>query len=141
MTQYLDTSLLVSAVANEPRSAKSRAWFERQKPDGFVISDWVVAEFSAALSIKLRTGALTVSQRSTALEIFGRLIEQSLKILPVESRHFRAAARLADQFALGLRAGDALHLAIAVGHSATICTLDRRLAEAAGSLGINAELI
>ena len=53
----------------------------------------------------------------------------------------RAAARMTDQHALGLRAGDALHLAIAADHGATVQTLDRRIAEAAPTLGIPARLV
>ena len=55
--------------------------------------------------------------------------------------HFAAAGRFAERFNLGLRAADALHIAIAAGHGATICTLDRRLAEAASALGVNAALV
>ena len=52
-----------------------------------------------------------------------------------------AAARLADQYVLGLRSADALHLAIASDHGATLSTLDQRLATAAGALGLAAELV
>jgi uncharacterized protein len=48
---------------------------------------------------------------------------------------------LADQHALGLRAGDALHLAICTDHGATLCTLDRRLANAGSTLGVKAMLL
>ena len=51
------------------------------------------------------------------------------------------AARFADQYALGLRAGDALHLAICADRGAIICTLDRRLAEAALALGVETALL
>jgi uncharacterized protein len=59
----------------------------------------------------------------------------------VTGRHFRAAARFADQQALGLRAGDTLHLAIALEHGATVHTLDQRLAEAGPALGAPAQLL
>ena len=48
---------------------------------------------------------------------------------------FRTAARFVDQYALGLRAGDALHLAICADHGVTLCTLDRRLSETGPALG------
>jgi uncharacterized protein len=54
---------------------------------------------------------------------------------------FRTAARFADQHALGLRAGDALHLAICADHGATLCTLDRRLSEAGPALGVKTILL
>jgi uncharacterized protein len=37
---------------------------------------------------------------------------------------------------LGLRVGDALHLAICADHGATLCTLDRGLGEAGPTLGV-----
>ncbi len=41
-----------------------------------------------------------------------------------------------DQQGLGLRAGDALHLAVAAEHGATLWTLDVRMAEAGPVLGV-----
>jgi predicted nucleic acid-binding protein len=55
--------------------------------------------------------------------------------------HFRAAAKFVDQHALGLRAGDALHLATAAEHGATVCTLDRCLAEAGPLLGVSTRFL
>ncbi len=51
------------------------------------------------------------------------------------------ASQFADQFALGLRGGDALHLAIAADHGATLCTLDRRLNDAGLALGVKTLLL
>jgi predicted nucleic acid-binding protein len=65
---------------------------------------------------------------------------QSFTVLPVTGGHFRTAAKLADQHALGLRTGDALHLATASEHSATVYTLDRRLAEAGPARGVPARM-
>jgi len=60
--------------------------------------------------------------------------------LPVESDDFRTAALFCDQHALGLRAGDALHLAIAARHGAELCTLDRQLAQGKDAMVTGAEL-
>jgi predicted nucleic acid-binding protein len=68
--------------------------------------------------------------------MFARLTAESLTILSVSSLQFRTAARFADQHMLGLRAGDALHLAICADHGATLCTLDRRLGEVGPALGV-----
>jgi len=62
-------------------------------------------------------------------------------VLPVTGSQFRAAARFADQHALGLRAGDALHLAVASEHGATVHTLDQRLADAGPVLGVPGQLL
>jgi uncharacterized protein len=62
-------------------------------------------------------------------------------LLAVTGLHFRAAAKFVDQHALGLRAGDALHLAVASEHGATVHTLDQRLAEAGPVLGVPTQLL
>ena len=105
---YLDTSLLVAAVANEPATERVQLWLSEQNPDDLAISDWVVTEFSSALSIKVRTGGLTVQHRAAALTLFNRLVAESFQTLPVQGSHFRVAARFADDHSQGLRAGDAL---------------------------------
>ena len=73
--------------------------------------------------------------------MFNKLIAESFTVLSVTGAQFRAAARFADQYALGLRAGDALHLAIASEQGATVHTLDQRLADAGPALGIPARLL
>ncbi|MHB1304001.1 MAG: type II toxin-antitoxin system VapC family toxin [Acidiphilium sp.] len=141
MTLYLDTSLLVAALTNEADTERMQAWLAAQPLDELAISDWVTTEFSSALSIKLRTGHLQPAHRAEALAMFTRLSADSFTILPVAAQQFRTAARFADQYALALRAGDALHLAVCADHGTTLCTLDRRLSEAAPALGLNAQLL
>jgi predicted nucleic acid-binding protein len=93
---------------------------------------------SSALSIKIRTGHLSVADRAKALMQFKRLQAESLDTWVVDAAHFRTAARFAAQYELGLRAADALHLAICADFGACLCTLDKRLAEAAQVLGVAA---
>jgi len=73
--------------------------------------------------------------------MFNRLSIDSFTILMVSGLQFRTAARFADHYTLGLRAADALHLAICSDYGATLCTLDRRPSEAGPALGVKTLLL
>ncbi len=128
-------------MTNEAETGRAQAWLAEQAADGIAISDWVTTEFSSALSVKLRSGQIEPVHRADALAMFTRLSADSFAVLPVSGLQFRTAARFADQYALGLRAGDALHLAICADHGVTLCTLDRRLSEAGPALGVKTMLL
>lgn len=141
MILYLDTSVLVAVLTNEAQTARLQTWLAAQPPESLTISDWVTTEFSSALSIKARAGHIDASQRADALAMFTRLSMDILMVLPVTGPQFRMAARFADQYAIGIRAGDALHLAICADHGAILCTLDRRLGAAGPEFGVKTMLV
>jgi predicted nucleic acid-binding protein len=139
--RYVDTSVLVAALLNEKGTAPAQRWLGKQPAGELAISDWTITEFSAALSMKLRMGELQAAHRNEVLAFFTRMTEASFRILPVSRQDFRTAGHFADQYRTGLRAGDALQLAIAANRGANLHTLDKTLARAGQALGIDAMLL
>jgi hypothetical protein len=133
LTLYLDTSVLVAALTNGPKTMPVQTWLAEQEAGDLAISEWV--------AIKLRSRRIDAAYRADALAAFARMREDDLTVLPVSALQFRTAARFADQHEGGLRAGDALHLAICADHGATLCTLDHRLGELGVALGVKTMLL
>lgn len=131
----------MTAITNEAATPASQAWLAAHAADDLLISQWVTAEVSSALSIKLRRGDIDLAQRAAALAQFRGMIPATLNELPVLTPHFQAAALAADNHVLGLRASDALHLAICADQGASLVTLDRRLLDAAPALGVAVEAL
>lgn len=136
---YLDASLIVALLVPEAHSERADSWFARQATGSLFISGWVVTEVSSALSLKLRTEQLSLDRRAAALTAWNVLREASFLTLAVTDEHFEQAARIADRYDLGLRGGDALHLAIARDAGCRVATFDKRMSDAALQFGIPVE--
>lgn len=121
---YVDTSVLVALQLPEPKSALVARWYAGCE-DELVTAVWCATEFASALSIKQRTGQIQESDGLAAWHRFERLCANDLQLLPVEPSAFHRASLLALDASTGLRAGDALHLAVALGAKARgMATLD-----------------
>jgi predicted nucleic acid-binding protein len=135
--RYLDTSLLVPLFIQEPKSADAGTWLVGIDSADLAVSPWGVTEFSSAASIKTRTGQIdTVMRAKIHAEFLVFLTSRVRRVTPVVSADFQRAAELCDRWSIGLRAGDALHLAIAERRGMTVCTLDKGMWTAAQALGI-----
>ncbi|HEX8224278.1 MAG TPA: type II toxin-antitoxin system VapC family toxin [Allosphingosinicella sp.] len=132
---YLDTSAVVPLFVREEATQRLRAYLERQDPATLTISPWVRTEFASALSLKLRSGSLAQTVHAAAAAEWERF-QAGVRALDVSGRHFEAAAAICRRQELAVRAGDALHLAVAAASGCALVTLDARMAKAAPELGI-----
>lgn len=125
---YVDTSVLVALIVNEPASAAVARWYGATRAE-LASSAWCVTEFASALAIKQRTAQLDIGQAQQAWSRLQQLTSFDVRLLPADSATFERAAQLVLDAASGLRAGDALHLACAERAGAKgIATLDRVMA-------------
>lgn len=133
---YLDTSAVVPIFVTEPSSAAIDAWLEACG-EQLVSSDWLVTEFSSALSIKVRKGEINAKQSQAVCKGFDGFCASGLRLLPVSRTAFTDAAKMVRDASSGLRAGDSLHLAMAIDAGASgIVTADATLARSAEAKGM-----
>lgn len=132
---YLDTSAAVPAFVRERASERVQAWLGRQPAGGVAISPWVIAEFSSALALKVRTAELSQDIFASAFAEWRRFTA-AVRLIEIVGRHFEQASQFCQRHELALRAGDALHLAIASAAGCTLVTLDEPMAKAALELGV-----
>jgi predicted nucleic acid-binding protein len=131
---YCDTSLLVAVLTSEQMSEAAFAWLSAQNVGQLTVSWWVETEIASAIASKRRARLLDDGQRRLA-ERFWTDMRSSFGVAEVTAKHFSAAARLVEA-GDGLKAPDALHLAIVEDHGWQIATLDRALARAALAIGV-----
>jgi predicted nucleic acid-binding protein len=137
---YLDTSVVVALLTPEDRSSLALDWFEQCR-EPMISSDWLITETHSALGIKQRQHGLSSQARQAAAEQFERLLQSGVELRTLDRGRFRQAADLLQDPALGLRAGDALHLAVAL-HSrcSQLASFDGRMQQAAVALGLRPAL-
>lgn len=133
---YVDTSVLVALFTNEATASRIALWYaDESRP--LASGDWCVTEFASALALKQRTGQLACEQCDAAWQVFTEFCGGGLRLLALDREVYANAAQLIRESHNGLRAGDALHLALALHVAAeTFFTLDNRLAASAQQSGL-----
>ena len=137
MMIYIDTSALVPLFIREPKSEAVISWIE-SSGERLAISEWTLVEFASAATIKVRTGQTAANLAKQAMARVHTFAKKHCTVAVSEREEFRRAFALAGDDALKLRAGDALHLAIAASLSTQgILCLDEAMMESAQSLGMS----
>jgi uncharacterized protein len=129
--RYFDTSFLTPLILEERNSSRI-AWFVGALPAGeLAISRWTEVEFASLLARDVRMGALRGDEAREADALFEDVVRQSFVVLSPGAEDFALARRYLHNFETGLRAGDALHLAIAGNSQAdAIYSLDKSMIKA-----------
>jgi len=134
---YVDTSALVPLFIREPNSDAVIDWLESSS-ERLAISEWTLVEFASATAIKRRSAQATANLVKQATKRMYEFAQKHCTVAIPGRENFRRAAELASDQRLKLRAGDALHLAIAESLNAeVIFCLDQAMIESAKLLGMN----
>jgi uncharacterized protein len=132
---YFDTSVLVALFTDDPFSNQAQKAF-RGRAVTFITSDFAAAEFSSALSRRVRMGELSILEARDAVTDFDAwLMDMALRVESTPA-DVSAADLMLRRLNLNLRTPDALNIAIAQRIGAELATFDARMAENAKSLGV-----
>lgn len=131
---YVDTNLFIAALVEESATETVLAWFESQSAI-LMASDWTFVELTSALGLKVRRGEISTAQADATHNLFETTMLPALVVLPVDTAVFARAQLLMRRYELGLRAPDALHLALCLAEDDCIlATADQTLHTAARRL-------
>lgn len=134
---YFDTSFLVPLVLPEATSAKIAVFVSELNSEQFTVSHWTRVEFSSLIAREVRMGGLNSHAAAQADARFEAMVDASFDVLLPNVDDFSLAKQFLGRFETGLRAGDALHLAIASNRrAAMIYSLDKTLLKAGSTLGL-----
>ena len=111
--------------------------FLRDGEDELATSQWTRVELASLVSRRVRMGEFDEVQAEAIRKTFEQLLVQSFVLLVPGVADFVTATQFLVPADMGLRAGDALHLAIATNHGAKrVYTLDRGLLKAGEQLKV-----
>lgn len=133
---YFDTSFLAPLVVSEATSRTITGFFDALDDAERATSHWTRVECASLIARLVRMDQIDTVTASQYSAQFEDLITGSFKVFLPESGDFDRARRLLAVANTGLRAGDALHLAIAANRDAArIYTLDKGFVRAGRLLG------
>lgn len=134
---YFDTSFLVPLVLPEATSEPIARFFKDLQAKGMAVSHWTRVEFSSLLAREVRMGGFSAEAAREADAQFESMVEESFAVILPNGNDFDLAKKYLGFYETGLRAGDALHLAVAKNHEAeAIFSLDKTLLRAGKILGV-----
>lgn len=131
----LDTSAVASIIIEDHHSPAIWAWLATG-PAGIALSAFAAAEFAAVVGRRVRTREYRIADARRALALFDDWVTAHARMLEMAPEDHRVAAGFVRRFELGLRAPDALHIAVCQRLRLPLLTFDKRQAAAARQLGV-----
>ena len=134
---YFDTSFLAPLVRQERTSSRIGRFMAGLPTGELAISRWTEVEFASLLARDVRMGAIAGDEARMVDALLEDVIRQSFVVLLPSGDDYERARHYLRNYETGLRAGDALHLAIAGNHRAkAIYSLDKTMIKAGKILGL-----
>jgi predicted nucleic acid-binding protein len=135
--RYLDTSFLAPLIREERTSSRIGRFIGGLPAGELAISRWAELEFASLLARDVRMGTIGGDEARAADALFADVILQSFVVLVPSTDDYELARQYLHSYETGLRAGDALHLAIARNHRAQVVySLDQTMIRAGKILGL-----
>lgn len=134
---YFDTSVIATLLLRDSQSATVERTLARLDPDDFRLSAWLGVEVFSAIGRRARNRQIDARAAEQARQFFVDEFAAKHPMLPIRAEDYELAQSWLARESLGLRSGDALHLAIAHRHRVgTFYSFDKGLLKAARVLGI-----
>lgn len=122
----------------ESTSERIATLFGELEDEDLAVSEWTLLEFALLLARHVRSRSLDVADARIAEARFDAMVDQSFIVYVPNRNDFEQASQWVGYFDMGLRAGDALHLAIAKNRSAAVIhTLDKLMIGTGTRLGVS----
>jgi len=132
---YFDASVIVSLFINDDLNERAEEFVRANSPT-ICLSDFAAAEFSSALSRRVRVKTLSRSQARVAFREFDLWRTTGIVALETTTADVAAADGYLRRLDLPLRTPDALNIALADRAGAALATFDEPVARCAKALGV-----
>ena len=134
--------MLVSLFHGDSGYPAAAAWLASATSQTLWISHWVLLEFANATALRLRRAELPASKAVELNQMFEAFRQERLALLEPRGQDFLLAREwIQRDSASGLRAADALHLALAQRQGLRLVSADQAMARAAALLGLESLLL
>src|SRR5919204_5508597 len=108
---YLDASILVALLTNDPFTDRADAFLRTNLPV-LVISDLAATEFASAIARRVRTGEVTQDEGHIVFSNFDAWAARTTRREYTKTADIAAAEAFLRRLDLNLRTADALNIAI-----------------------------